>query len=104
MREGNDKPQLQRTAAGLSALHLTPPPPLQLPPERQGELQSASWSMGSRADFQLLEAADPEAEAPGGLTLRSLGLCAFLFWASWKSQKPEPFMLSSVTKILKDNK
>lgn len=55
----------------------------QLPLERQEELQPACWSMGSRADFQPLEAADPEAETPGGLTLSSLGHCAFLFGDSW---------------------
>lgn len=51
---------------------------LPLPPERQEEPQPACWSMGSGADFQPLEAADPEAEAPGGLALRSLSHCAFL--------------------------
>lgn len=53
---------------------------LQLPPERQEEPQPACWSTGSRADFQPPEAADPEAEAPGGLALRSPGHCAFLSW------------------------
>jgi hypothetical protein len=60
--------------------------------------------MGYRAYFQLLEAADPEAGAqeasPGG----PWAIVLFLFGASWKSQKPEPFMLSSATKILKDDK
>lgn len=73
---------------------------LQLPPERQEEPQPACWSTGSRADFQPPEAADPEAEAPGGLALRSPGPLCFsvlgLLVLSWKSQKAEPCVLKEV--------
>lgn len=85
-------------------LLFTSPPPLCNSLLRGRESFVCLLVHGQQGRLPAPEAADPEAEAPGGLTLRSLGLCAFLFWASWKSQKPEPFMRSSVTKILKDNK